>query len=124
VAPNTTDAAALLRTVCVLAKYRGDGDWPDVYRTYIGPAGITVEDHSNDREPRVEHVTGDAGLIDVMGELQLTTCRGAVCTLGTFRTDVELGPDPNGRLWVTKGAVRASVGPNCSDRSDSLRYRS
>jgi hypothetical protein len=119
VAPHTTDAAVLLRAVCVLAKTNvGDGGYEaDLYRTYIGPAGITVEDSLSEHGPSVDHVSGDAQLHLVRDVLSDTTCHGAVCTLAgaNTRTTIELGKDPTGRLWVTK-LVRSRVPDDCHDK--------
>jgi hypothetical protein len=116
VAPHTTDAAVLLRAVCVLAKTDvGDsGNEIDLYRTYIGPAGITVEDALSEHGPSVVHAAVDAPLYLVHDVLSQTTCRGTVCTLEGTRTDIELGTDPTARLWITK-LVRSRVPDACDD---------
>jgi len=105
VAPQTTSAATLLHTVCVAAKTDvGDSGYQaDMYRTYVGPAGITVVDTSIQQHPVVDHVDARTGPIYLVTDtLAGATCKGTTCTDVVSRVDIELGPDPSGRLWITK----------------------
>lgn len=112
VAPTTKDPAVLLRSVCMLAAIdlHDSGFQLDLFETYVGPAGITIVDAAAPTaSPR--HAKSHAGAILLRDLLEHASCVGAVCTQYDTRAQIELGPDPTGRLWIQRLVTSQAATP-------------
>ena len=111
VAPTTKDPAVMLRSVCMLAAIdlHDTGFQLDLYETYVGPAAITVVD-TTDATASPRHVKARDAARLVRDLLEHASCVGAVCTQFDTRVQIELAPDPTGRLWIQK-LVTSKVAP-------------